>query len=110
MKYFYDYQTDSVSFDLVDVFEWAGSEELAQGVTVHLDRRRRPVAVEIGRASKVLDTLGLLPFREYNITPEEISLRMSSTECGQLLWRTIMRRMLVPDFPQRERTVLHHSV
>lgn len=98
MKYFYDYQTDSVSLDLSEVFEWAASEEIAPGVMVHLDRRRRPVAAEISEASKTLDTLGLIPFREMPTTAEEFSLRMSSTETGQMVWRTIMRRMLVPDF------------
>lgn len=101
MKYFWDHETDSVSFDLSDIFDFAATEEVGPNVTLHLDRFRRPMAVEVRNASRLLNTLGLIPLRETAITREEISLRMSKTEEGQLAWRSIVRRMLVPDYALR---------
>lgn len=101
MKYFWDHETDAVSFDLADLFDFSSSEQIAPHITLHLDRFHRPVAVEVRHASNLLNTLGMIPLRETPITREEISLRMSKTEAGQLAWRAIVRRMLVPDFAVR---------
>ena len=99
MRYFWDRETDAVSFTLSDAFDWSGADELNGGtITVHLDRRRRPFAVEVRNASKIVNTFGLLPMQESPITHEEISRRMSWSDAGRQAWSTIVRRMLVPQY------------
>jgi len=104
VKYFFDHQTDVVSFDLAEKFAFEGSEDIAPGVTLYLDLRRRPIAVEVRGASRILDTLGLNLLHETPITAEEISDRMSSTTEGQLLWRAVVRRMLAPYLQVQKRS------
>jgi len=98
MKYFFDHQTDALSFDLADAFACAGSEPLAAGVTLHVDFRRRPLMLEIQEASKIVDTMGLSPLETSPITWEEIAQRMMSTLTGQRIWQNVIRRALVPSF------------
>jgi hypothetical protein len=102
VKYFFDHQTDALSFDLADAFAWAGSEPLASGVTLHLDFRGRPLMLEIQGASKIVDTMGLSPMQESRITWEEIAQRMTSTLTGERIWRNVIRRVLVPSFVPAE--------
>src|SRR5262245_34618445 len=99
MRYFYDRESDAVSFTLSDVLEWSGSEDLHGGaITIHLDRRQRPFAVEVRDASRILNTFGLQPMQEAAITHDEISRRMSWSDAGRQAWSTIVRRMLVPRY------------
>ena len=104
MRYFYDRETDAVSFTLSEVFDWSGFEELSGGaIALHLDRRGRPFAVEVRDASKIVNTFGLQPMQDAPITHDEISRRMSWSDTGRQAWSTIVRRMLVPHYyaPQR---------
>jgi uncharacterized protein YuzE len=102
MRYFYDRETDAVSFTLSEVFDWTGSEDLNGGtITVHLDRRRRPFAVEVRNASKIVNTFGLQFMKESPISHDEISRRMSWSDAGRQAWSTIVRRMLVPQYTPR---------
>ena len=99
MRYFYDRESDVLSFTLSEAFDWSGSEELSGGMmTVHLDRRRRPFALEVRGASKVVNTFGLLPLEETPIAHEEISRRMSASETGRQAWSTIVRLMFAPQY------------
>ena len=98
MKYFFDHQTDALSFDLADKFACAGHEPLASGVTLHVDFRHRPLMLEIQEASKIVDTSGLSPLETSPITWEEITRRMMSTLTGQRIWQNVIRRTLVPGF------------
>jgi hypothetical protein len=104
MRYFYDRETDAVSFTLSAVFDWSGFEELNGGaITLHLDRRGRPFAVEVHGASKLINTLGLQPMQDAPISHDEISRRMSWSDAGRQAWRTIVRRMLVPHYKASSR-------
>ena len=96
MRYFYDHQTDALSFTLTESLDYAGCEEIAPGVTLYVDRRRKPIAFDVRDASKLIDTRGLLPMQERPIDDGEVSQRMSSTDSGQLVWRNVVRRTLVP--------------
>src|SRR5438067_10704422 len=99
MRYFYDRETDSISFTLSEVFDWSGFEELSGGlIALHLDRRNRPFAVEVRGASKIVNVLGLQAMQDTPISHEEISRRMSWSEAGRQAWSTIVRRTLVPQF------------
>ncbi len=99
MRYFYDRETDAVSFTLSESLDWTGTEELNGGtITVHLDRRHRPFAIEIREASKIVNTFGLQFMQETPITHDEISRRMSWSDAGRQAWSTIVRRMLVPQY------------
>jgi hypothetical protein len=113
MRYFYDRETDSISFTLSEVFDWSGFEELAGGmIALHLDRRNRPFAVEVRGASKIVNVFGLQSMQDAPITHEEISRRMSWSEAGRQAWSTIVRRTLVPQFyvparpPQQQQQVM----
>jgi hypothetical protein len=102
MRYFYDRETDALSFTLSEVFDWTGSEDLNGGtITVHLDRRRRPFALEIRNASKIVNTFGLQFMAESPISHDEISRRMSWSDAGRQAWSMIVRRMLVPQYAPR---------
>jgi hypothetical protein len=102
MRYFYDRETDAVSFTLLEVFDWSGSEDLNGGtITMHLDRRHRPFAIEVRGASKIVNTFGLQPMHELPIAHDEISRRMSWSDAGRQAWSTIVRRMLVPHYAPR---------
>lgn len=96
MEYFFDRQTDAISFDLAEGPEYSGSEPLATGVTLHVDSRRRPLMLEIQKASAIIDTNGLEPQRALPITWDEIATRMTATAAGELIWRNVVRRTIVP--------------
>lgn len=96
VKYFFDRQTDAVSFDFAEAGEYAGSEPLAAGVTLHVDNRRRPLMLEVQKASEILDTRGLLLQQESAITWDEIARRMTSTAAGERIWRNVVQRTIVP--------------
>ena len=99
MRYFYDRETDVVSFTLSESFDWGGAEDLGDGtVIVYLDRRRRPFALEVRGASRLVNTFGLAVMEDAPITHEEISRRMSWSDGGRQAWSTIVRRMLVPQY------------
>lgn len=105
MRYFYDRETDVVSFTLSEAFDWGGSEDMGGGaLTIYLDRRRRPFALEVRGASKIVNTFGLLPMEEMPITHDEISRRMSWSDAARQAWSTIVRRMLVPQYVAPRRT------
>ena len=102
MRYFYDREMDAVSFTLSEVFDVSGFEELPGGaVTLHLDRRGRPFAVDVGGASNIVNTFGLQAMQDAPITHDEISRRMAWSETGREAWSTIVRRMLVPHYAPR---------
>lgn len=98
--YFFDRQTDGLSFDLGDASECTSSESLASGVTLHVDHRGRPLMLEIQSASKLIDTKGLSSHRATPITWDEIAQRMRSTLDGEQIWQTIVRRILMPSLIQ----------
>jgi hypothetical protein len=99
MRYFYDRETDSISFTLSEVFDWSGFEELSGGaVTLHLDRRNRPFAVEVRGASKMVNVFGLQSMKDTPITHDEISRRMSWSDAGRQAWSAIVRRTLIPHY------------
>ncbi len=92
MNYFFDHETDSVSFLLADFAEYDATEELAPGVVMYVDGRKRPLAIDVRPASKVLDTVGLVPMYEHPITKDEVAMRLSSSVAGQSLLRVLNRR------------------
>jgi hypothetical protein len=97
MNYFYDHETDAVSFLLTDFVDYAATEELAPGIVMYVDGRKRPLAIDVRNASKVLDTNGLVPMYERPISDVEISKRLSSSAAGQSVLRTLSRRTdLIP--------------
>jgi len=99
MRYFYDRETDVVSFTLSEAFDWSGSDDLQGGaITIYLDRRRRPFALEVRGASMLVNTFGLMPMEEMAITHDEISRRMSWSDPGRQAWSAVVRRMLVPQY------------
>ena len=93
MRYFFDRLTDSLSFDLAQSFECGDSEPLATGVTLHVDRDRRPLMLEIQRASQIADVAGLSPMNALPISIEEIARRMSWTSVGDAIWRKVSERL-----------------
>jgi len=94
VKYFFDYHTDALSFDLAESFDCTGNEPLGPGVTLHVDQSRRPLMLEIQGASKIADTSGLKAMRESPITMEEIARRLSATAAGERIWRKISHRIV----------------
>ena len=95
-KYFFDRQTDGLSFDLGDASECTGSESLASGVTLHVDDHGRPLVLEIQSASKIVDTMGLSSHQATPITWNEITQRLRSTQDGAQILQKIVSRILVP--------------
>lgn len=91
VKYFFDRHTDSLSFDLAESFECGDSEPLATGVTLHVDRDRRPLMLEIQGASKIVDVAGLSSMNASPMSLEEIARRMSWTPVGEAIWRKVVR-------------------
>ncbi|MGH9422123.1 MAG: hypothetical protein ACRD3J_19255 [Thermoanaerobaculia bacterium] len=96
MRYFFDRQTDAISFDLAEGSEYSGSEPLAPGVTLHVDSRRHPLMLEVQKASEILDVKGLVPQQALAIAPDEIARRMTATATGELIWRKVVQRTIVP--------------
>lgn len=97
MNYFYDHETDAVSFLLTDFVDYAATEEIVPGVVMYVDRRKRPLAIEVRNASKVMDTSGLMPMFEGPISSVEMSKRLSASAAGQSVLRTLSRRTdLIP--------------
>lgn len=92
MNYFYDHETDAVSILFADFADYAATEELAPGVVMYVDRSKRPLGLDMRPASKVLDTVGLVPMYERPITGNEVSLRLSSSVAGQSVLRALNRR------------------
>lgn len=91
VKYFFDRHTDSLSFDLAESFECGDSEPLAPGVTLHVDRSRSPLMLEIQAASAIVDVAGLFSMQALPISPEEVARRMSWTSVGEAIWRKVAR-------------------
>jgi len=111
MRYFWDRETDVVSFTLSEAFDWGGSEDFSGGaMTVYLDRRLRPFALEVRGASSLVNTFGLHPMEEMPIAHEEISRRMSWSDAGRQAWSTIVRRMLVPQYTPRRAAAAGQAV
>jgi hypothetical protein len=96
VRYFFDRQTDAISFDLAEESEYSESESLAAGVTLHVDGRRHPLMLEVQKASEILDVKGLVPQQALPITPDEIARRMAATVTGELIWRKVIQRTIVP--------------
>ncbi len=92
MNYFYDHETDAVSILLGDFIDYAATEELAPGVVMYVDGRRRPLAIDVRPASKVLDTNGLVPMYERPITTDEVRQRLSSSIAGKSVLLTLSTR------------------
>jgi hypothetical protein len=92
MNYFFDHETDSVSLLLADFAEYDATVELAPGVVMYVDGRKRPLAIDVRPASKVLDTVGLVPMYERPITKDEVETRLSSSVAGQCVLRVLNRR------------------
>ena len=91
MKYFFDRTTDSLTLDFADSFECGDSEPLAPGVTLHVDRSRRPLLLEIQGVSTIADVAGLSSMHALPISPEEATRRMNWTSVGEAIWRKVAR-------------------
>lgn len=83
MKYFYDHETDALSFLVSDFNTYDVSEEIEPNVLVHYDASRQPLAIDVRSASKVVDTAGLIPMDELPISWDEISTRLKSSDTGR---------------------------
>jgi hypothetical protein len=92
MNYFYDHETDSVSLLLGDFIDYASTEQLAPGVVMYVDGRKKPLAIDVRPASKVLDTAGLVPMYERPISKDEVKQRLSASLAGQTVLRTLTVR------------------
>ena len=92
MKYFYDHETDAVSLLISDFANYEATEDLAPGVVMYVDGRKRPLAVDLRDASKIIDTNGLVPMDEGPISINEISQRLSSSPTGQEVLRVLNHR------------------
>jgi hypothetical protein len=91
VKYFFDRHTDSLSIDLAESFECGDSEPLAPGVTLHVDRSRRPLMLEIQGASTIVDVAGLSSMHALPISLEDVVRRMTWTSVGEAIWRKVTR-------------------
>lgn len=89
MDYFYDHQTDQLSLTLGDFAHYKGSEEVAPGVVVHIDERRRALGVEIRDAKAIVGVRGLLSFESGTMTADELSQRMQDSVNGRVVLRAI---------------------
>src|SRR5688572_7227304 len=89
MEYFYDHQTDKLSITVGDFATYAESQELAPGILLHLDTRRRPLALEISTAKSAVSVSGLISFEQKAIRGDELAQRMSASETGRRAWRAL---------------------
>ena len=89
MEYFYDHETDTMSITLGDLAHYDGSEEVAPGVVVHSDVRRRALAVEIRAAKTIVGVKGLSTFEARAITSAELSERMQGSANGRAILRAL---------------------
>lgn len=92
MQYFYDHQTDAVSFIIGDFSDYDRIEELSPGIVMYLDRRARAIAIEIRGANNLVDTKGLVPLYARNIEPAEVQRRMSASPAAEKAWKTVSLR------------------
>lgn len=95
MKYFFDHETDALSFIVSDMALYDDTEELAPNVLLYVDARRKPLAVDIREASKVMDTSGLIPMDERLISDDELRDRLSASDAGRMAWSAIHARALL---------------
>lgn len=89
VEYFYDHQTDQLSITLGDFAAYQETEELAPGVIVHIDGRRRTLGVEIRDARMVMGVRGLQSFEAANLTSAELSERMQNSVSGRAILRLL---------------------
>lgn len=89
VEYFYDHQTDQLSITLGDFARYDGSEEVAPGVTLHIDDRRRALGVEIRDAKAIIGLKGLQSFEAGMMSPDELSQRMQNSVNGRVVLRAI---------------------
>ncbi len=89
MEYFYDHQTDKLSITVADFAMYAESQELVPGVMLHVDGRRRPVALEISTARQAISVAGLVSFEQKAISSHDLAQRMAATEIGRRAWRAL---------------------
>ncbi len=92
MQYFYDHQTDAVSFIIGEFADYATIEEISPGIVMYLDRHRRAIAVEVRGAAKLVDTKGLMPLYSRPITADEIARRMRATPAAERAWSAVVSR------------------
>ena len=92
MQYFYDHQTDAVSFIIGDFSDYDRVEELSPGIVMYLDRRARPIAVEVRGAAKLVDTKGLVPLYARKIDEAEVQRRMSASPAAEKAWKLVTLR------------------
>ena len=91
VEYFYDHQTDQLSLTLDDFGRYQGSEEVMPGVIVHIDSKRRALAVEIRAARTTVGVKGLQSFELGNMTNDELSQRLQESANGREVLRVIRR-------------------
>jgi uncharacterized protein YuzE len=89
MEYFYDHETDSLSITVGDFERYEESEEVAPGVILHSDSRRRPIGVEIRKAKMIIAVRGLQSFESHRITGAELSQRMLDSASGRVVMRAL---------------------
>ena len=92
MQYFYDHQTDAVSFIIGDFSDYEQIEEISPGIVMYVDKRSRPIAVEVRGAAKLVDVKGLIPLYARSITIDEIERRMRATPVAERAWLAVARR------------------
>jgi uncharacterized protein YuzE len=92
MQYFYDHQTDALSFIIGEFADYATIEEISPGIVMYLDQHRRAIAIEVRGAAKLVDIKGLMPLYSRPITQEEIERRMKATPAGERAWRAVRAR------------------
>jgi hypothetical protein len=99
VEYFYDHQTDKLSILLSDFAQYERSEEVAPGVVLHVDARRRPLAIEISDARLIVGVKGLRSFEQSNMTGEELTERMHDSANGRAVLgalQSVIRRPAPP--------------
>lgn len=89
MKYFYDHQTDELTITLGELARYATSETLIDGVTMHLDPHRRPLAIEVSGARRVADVSNLRTFDEHAIDRDDLARRLAVSEGGRRIWQRV---------------------
>lgn len=89
MEYFYDHETDVLSVTIAAFDGYESSEEVAPGVLVHTDGKRRALAIEIRAAKTAVGVRGLQSFEPKKISGAELSEMMGNSANGRAVLRAL---------------------